>query len=75
MQSATPAAVGSRAASRVQRRLLVSLWMVSSVVEHGQWNKEKRIMLTAVRKVHPWEMSKSFMEARLLISVRVPWER
>ena len=48
MHRRIPAEVGRRAASTVQRRLLVSLWMVRRVVEQGQWNRENRIMLTAV---------------------------
>lgn len=54
MHSATPTAVGMAAAAAVHLRLPVSFFIVRSVVEHGQWQSEKSIMLTAVVHVQPF---------------------
>ena len=58
-------AVGSRAERAHQRRLPVSLRMVSRVVEQGQWNRHSTITARAVHTVHPWESSRLCSSVKL----------
>ena len=49
-----PHKVGSSTESKVHFMLLVSLYIVITVVEQGKWNKEKSITFIKVIYVHPF---------------------
>ena len=67
-----PVTVGSRNARIVHFQLLVSFLIVRQVVEQGQWNREKRIIHTAVSQVHPLSINKAFNSVKLFISIKLP---
>ena len=55
MQSTIPIRVGSNIETAVHFSDPVSFFMLKTVVEQGQWNRQKIIMHRAVEAVQPWE--------------------
>ena len=67
-----PMAVGSSAASAVQRHEPVSRRMVRHVVPQGKWSTHSTIMHTAVSAVQPWAASSWPRAAVPPVSTRLP---
>ena len=55
--------------------LPVSFFTVKSVVEQGQWNREKSMVFTAVSVVQPFSIKSSFISYRVRLSVTVPCDK
>ena len=72
IQIIIPVRVGIKSATKVHFMLSVSFFMVSRVVEQGQWNKENRIVFTAVSVVQPFAIKRLFISARERLSEIVP---
>ena len=75
IQTKIPKMVGINSAAKVHFMLPVSFFMVKSVVEQGQWKREKRIVFMAVRVVQPFAKKSSFISTRERLSVTVPWDK
>ena len=75
MHRSAPDAVGSAVASAVHLMLRVSLYIVRSVVEHGQCSSVNISTLPAVVQVQPLAMSMLPICALDALSVSVPAER
>lgn len=72
MQSTIPVTVGISTERAVTRKLLLSFFIVRTVVEQGQWNMVKIIVQSAVDIVQPFETSIFFSSARLSYSINMP---
>ena len=72
MHNAMPSNVGIITETAVHFQDPVSFFMVQTVVEQGQWNRQKIIIQTAVRGVQPWAARRLSSEEGSDISTRAP---
>lgn len=70
-----PIAVGSAIENNVHLRLFVSFHTVKTVVEHGKWNKENKMVHNAVVIVQPFSTKSVCNVESSEISVRLPSDR
>lgn len=73
--SRIPIIVGSKKLNVVHFILLVSLYIVNSVVPHGKWNSENNIVHNAVTQVQPLVVNMFFSCVKFSYSVSVPVDR
>lgn len=64
--------MGSKTEITVHFKLCVSFFIVSTVVEHGQWKSEKIIVHIAVVMFQPFDTKSSFTAVRLPVSESTP---
>lgn len=71
-QITAPITVGRRTETHVHLMLPLSFFIVSTVVEQGQWKSEKITVQSAVFTVQPFAIKMSRITVRLGSSVKVP---